>query len=93
MAGGDYTWDPAKAAANRRRHGVTFDEAKTALEDEWAVTEADELHSDEEDRERTVGRSVRRRLLTVSHTARERLPVRIISARKATPRERRDYGE
>ena len=93
MSGADYTWDPTKAAANRRRHGVTFDEARSVFEDATALTLPDELHSEEEDRELTTGRSARGRVLFVAHTARAVLPVRIISARKATPRERRGYGD
>ncbi len=85
-----FEWDDAKATANPRKHGVSFPEAETAFADPLAAVVADPDHSDDEDRELLIGYSFRRRLLFVSFT--ERPPnVRIISARKATPTERRPH--
>jgi uncharacterized DUF497 family protein len=87
-----FTWDPAKANANERKHGVRFDEAKTAFGDPLSVTVHDERHSVLEERLVLFGRSDAGRLLAVMHT--ERGPaVRIISARPITSRERREYEE
>jgi uncharacterized DUF497 family protein len=91
MRGVEYEWDPAKARANLHKHGVHFSEAVTALEDEWALTIRDE-YSDVEDRWITLGRdSVGRVLVVVYSWRRER--IRLISARRATPAERRQYEE
>jgi len=87
-----FEWDGAKAKQNVRKHGVSFDEASTVFSDPLALTIDDPLHSDEEDRFITLGESRRRRLLVVVFTDRgER--IRIISARVATRRERKDYEE
>jgi uncharacterized DUF497 family protein len=87
-------WDPAKAAANARKHGVTFDEAKDALFDPWAVTWFDEDHSSaREERYRTVCLSPRARILLVVTAEKDEDVVRIVSARPATARERRTYEE
>jgi uncharacterized DUF497 family protein len=85
-------WDPAKAASNLRKHGVSFAEAATALADELSVTGADPDHSVRESRFVTLGVSSAGRLLVVSHTERGNT-LRIISARPATKRERRIYEE
>ncbi len=82
-------WDPRKASVNLRRHGVDFADAGTVLHDEQAITIPDE-GSDEEDRFITLGMDALGRVLVVVYTWREDRP-RIISARKATPRERRQY--
>ena len=87
-----YEWDPAKAAANLRKHGVPFAEAASVFLDPMALTFEDPDHSDEEDREITIGVSTKRRVLFVSHAAR-RDRIRIISARKATRKERGQYAE
>ena len=87
-----YEWDPVKAAANAKKHRVTFEEAASVFLDPSALTFWDPEHSDEEDREITIGRSVRRRVLFVAHAARAG-GVRIISARRATRREQKQYGE
>ena len=85
-------WDPAKARANLRKHGVTFMEAATVLADDLAVTAADPDHSRGESRFITFGVSSAGRLLVVAHAERgDRL--RIISARPATKGERRIYEE
>ncbi len=87
-----YEWDPNKATGNLRKHGVSFEEAATVFLDPLAVTYPDPDHSDEELREITVGHSARRRVVFHSHTQRVDR-TRIISARKATPRERKQYEE
>ncbi len=87
-----YEWDPAKAASNLRRHGVSFAEATSVFLDPAALTFGDPDHSDEEEREITIGASARQRVLFVSHGARGDR-IRIISARKATRRERSQYAD
>ncbi|MBM3222125.1 MAG: BrnT family toxin [Candidatus Rokubacteria bacterium] len=87
-----YAWDPAKAGANAKKHRVTFEEASSVFLDPFAFTFWDPDHSEEEDREITIGRSVRQRVLFVSHTGHKGL-VRIISARRATRLEQRQYEE
>jgi uncharacterized DUF497 family protein len=87
-----FEWDPDKEAANRRRHGVSFDEAKTAFSDPLAVTMPDPDHSANETRFLLLGTSNHGRLLLVAHTDRGQR-VRIISARPASRRERRTYEE
>ena len=88
-----FEWDPRKAAANRRKHGISFEEASTAFSDELGLIIPDPDHSDDEDRFILLGLSVALRLLVVVHCFREEDGViRIISARKATKRESRDYG-
>lgn len=85
-------WDPRKAASNRRKHGVDFHEAATALEDPLSTTYPDPDHSLDERRFVTIGLSAARRVLVVAHVERARA-LRIISARRATPRERKFYEE
>lgn len=88
----DFEWDQSKAAANVRKHGVTFDEAATVFLDELAVSGADPDHSVGESRYITFGTSSLGRLLTVSHTHRQG-SMRIISARRVTRAERKIYEE
>lgn len=83
-------WDPAKAASNLRKHGVSFEEAATVLGDPLSVTLDDPDHSESEPRFLLLGRAVTDRLLIVAITERGEA-VRIISARPMTPRERRAY--
>jgi uncharacterized DUF497 family protein len=85
-----FSWDPAKAAANSSKHGVTFDEALTVFDDPLTRIFDDEAHSVDELREVAVGYSSRGRLLMVFFTERVDA-VRIFSAREVTKRERRDY--
>lgn len=85
-------WDPRKARANVRRHGVTFEEAATALRDPLSATGADPDHSMDEYRYVTFGLSERGRVLVVAHTDRGD-SIRIISARVASKAERRVYEE
>ncbi len=80
-----FEWDPAKAAANLKKHQVSFDEAKTVFYDDFAVQFFDEEHSSDEERFIMLGMSSNARLLIVCHCERsEGEAVRIISARKAT---------
>lgn len=87
-----FDWDDAKAASNRAKHGVTFDEAATALGDPLGWTYPDEEHSVLEKRWITIGMSEMEQLLVVGHTSRVGR-IRIISARPATRKERRYYEE
>ena len=87
-----FTWDPKKAAANLHKHGVSFEDASTALADPHSVTIADPDHSTLEHRFTLIGATKRNLIVVVSHT--ERIDtIRIISARKATRRERVSYEE
>ena len=88
----EFQWDAAKAAANVRKHGVTFSEASTAFSDPLSATIEDELHSGEEQRYVLFGMSERGRLLAVMHTECDEV-IRIISARKATRAEQREYED
>ena len=87
-----FEWDSAKARANIEKHGITFDEAATAFEDPLSLTIPDPLHSEKEERFVLIGGSHRSRLLVVVHTDRGDR-IRIISARLATRRERRNHEE
>lgn len=88
-----FEWDPAKARANVRRHGVSFEEAQSVFYDEFAVQFFDEDHSSDEERFLMLGMSSGARLLLVCHCEREAGNViRIISARRATKRESAFYG-
>ena len=88
-----FEWDPRKARSNERKHGVTFDEASTAFADEHALLIPDPDHSEVEDRFILLGLSSSIRLLVVVHVFRDEEDViRIISARKATSSESRQYG-
>ena len=87
-----FDWDPLKAAANLRKHRVSFEEAKSVFYDEFAVQFFDEDHSTDEERFILLGMSAGAKLLLVCHCEREReTVVRIISARKATKRESAFY--
>ena len=90
-----FEWDPAKAASNERKHGVSFGEAATVFADELLMSVRDDDHATIEERWISQGQSNNGRLLIVAHTYREldesATRVRIISARLATPRERRSY--
>ena len=88
----EFEWDPEKARRNLGKHGVSFQEAATVFGDPLAVTYFDPDHSENEDRFLTFGHSSAGRLLVVSHTDREDR-TRIISARRATQKERRSYEE
>ena len=94
MSDARFEWDKRKATENRRKHGITFEEATSAFLDENARVIPDPEHSDDEDRFVLLGLSVRLRLLVVVHCYRwgEDL-IRIISARKADPSERKQYSD
>ena len=87
-----FEWDPRKAAANLRKHGVSFDEAMTVFSDWASITIPDPDHSEGEERFVIVGFSSRQRVLVVSHSERGD-NVRIISARGADARERQKHGK
>ena len=92
MADITFQWDPRKSRANLAKHGISFEEAKTAFFDEDALIIDDPDHSEEEDRFILLGLSSSLRELVVSHCYRQNDGViRIISARKAVPSERRQY--
>ncbi len=85
-------WDDKKAAANAKKHGVTFREAATVLEHTLSITFRDPDHSIDEHRYLTIGLSATGRILMVAHTDRADA-IRLISARPATRSERRFYEE
>jgi len=92
-----FEWDPAKAKTNRRKHGVSFEHAAGLFLDPAAISEPDDEHGEAEERWVTIGRDSRGRILVIVHTFRESSArgrrIRIISARKATKREVRQYEE
>lgn len=89
-----FEWDPNKAAANLRKHGVSFEEAATIVGDPLSITVPDPDHSRQENRYLTVGMSDRGRLVIVSHTEMDGGDVvRIISARQLTRQEREEYEQ
>ena len=85
-------WDPEKTASNYTKHGVDFHEAGTVLDDPLSTTFPDPDHSVDEQRYLTIGSSLSGRILVVAHTDRGEA-VRLISARQATPSERRFYEQ
>jgi hypothetical protein len=87
-----FEWDKKKAAANERKHRVSFHEASTVFGDPLAITFDDPDHSLNEKRYLTFGLSVSRRLLVVAHTPRGDR-TRIVNARPATRYERKIYEE
>ena len=94
MSDPTFEWDERKASENRRKHGVTFGEAKSAFLDENARVIPDPEHSDDENRFVLLGLSVWLRLLVVVHCYRQGEDlIRIISARKADPSERKQYSD
>jgi uncharacterized DUF497 family protein len=88
-----FAWDPAKAASNLKKHGISFEEAQSVFYDEFAVQFYDESHSSGEERFLMLGMSSGAILLLVCHCERGRGGIiRIISARKATKYEGSFYG-
>ncbi len=87
-----FEWDPAKAAANLRTHGVSFEEAATVFQDPLAKIHSDPDHSESEDRAILIGHSTAGRMLLVAFTDRQGR-IRLISARPTTRRERNEYEE
>lgn len=92
MADQQFEWDERKNRANQTKHGIGFEEARTAFLDENARVMPDPDHSDDEDRFILLGLSIRLRVIVVCHCYRaQEAVIRIISARKATAAERSDY--
>jgi uncharacterized protein len=87
-----FEWDKSKATANLKKHGVSFEEAKSVFDNVLAVIFDDEAHSVDEKREIIIGHSRNNRLLLISFTERPNA-IRIISARLATRRERENYEQ
>ncbi|MBV8511297.1 MAG: BrnT family toxin [Xanthobacteraceae bacterium] len=92
-----FEWDPIKAHSNVQKHGIPFDQAATVFVDAYAISVYDDAHSQHEDRWFTLGVDSGGRLVAVSHTNESINPkavrIRVISARKATTRERRMYED
>jgi len=89
----EFEWDTGKAGRNATKHRIRFEEAATAFLDPMGRLIADPDHSEGEDRFLLLGLSASERLLVVAHVYRgEGEAIRLISARRATPRERSDYG-
>ena len=90
----EFTWDPGKARSNERKHGIDFEEAVTVFVDENALLIPDPDHSFEEERFLILGMSFKLRTLMVCHCYRKKREiVRIITARKASSVERRQYEQ
>jgi uncharacterized DUF497 family protein len=92
----NFEWDPAKAKVNLKKHGVSFEQAVTVFRDPQAVSVFDHDHDEQEDRWVTVGTAAQGNILLVIHTffesARDQeYNVRVISARRATKPEQRQY--
>ena len=88
----EFGWNPAKAASNQKKHGVSFEEAQSVFYDEFAIQFFDRENPEAEDRFLMLGLSNESRILIVCHCERDSGNViRIISARKATKNERKHY--
>ena len=87
-----FEWDSRKARSNKKKHGITFEEASTVFGDILSITIDDHGHSVGEDRFVTVGTSVNDRLIVVVHTEHDDI-IRIVSARKAARHERKQYEQ
>ena len=86
-----FVWDSSKASLNKRKHGISFEEAQTVFYDENAIEYFDPDHSEDEDRFIMLGFSFKLRMLIVCYCMRKGNNVRIISARKATRHEAENY--
>ncbi|RLA13355.1 MAG: BrnT family toxin [Gammaproteobacteria bacterium] len=87
-----FEWDAFKAASNERKHGVTFEEAKSVFYDDFAIQFFDDQNSELEDRFLLLGHSNQSRILLICHCEQESSDrIRIISARKATAKEQKLY--
>lgn len=86
-----FSWDPRKADTNFRKHGIAFDEAITVFSDPLALIFDDTAHSDDEHREIIIGFSALSRLVLVCFVERDEDTIRLISARRATKAETKDY--
>ena len=93
----NFEWDPAKARQNLRKHGVSFERASEVFLDPLMISVEDEEHSEDEERWATLGRDKSSVVLVVIHTFREmdadNCSIRLISARRATRREAKQYVE
>ncbi|MBD2341189.1 BrnT family toxin [Calothrix sp. FACHB-156] len=87
-----FEWDEEKAKENLRKHGISFEEAKTVFNDPFAITINDPKHSIDEERYINIGLSARGKLLVVVYTERQ-LNIRIISCRQATKSEQKVYEQ
>jgi uncharacterized protein len=87
-----FEWNPEKAEANLKKHGISFEEAETVFSDPLSLTVPDPKHSDKENRFIITGFSDKQRQLVIAHTDRGD-KIRIISARLATPSEKRKYEQ
>jgi uncharacterized DUF497 family protein len=87
-----FEWDSQKAEINLRKHGVSFEEARTVFTDPLAISLPDPDHSDDEERFIDIGTSDDQRVLVVGYTERGQ-HIRLIHARRATPGERKRYEE
>lgn len=87
-----FAWDVRKNKANLKKHGIDFREAATVFYDPLSTTFPDEDHSEQEQRFLTIGASARGSILVIAHTE-EGDTIRVISARQATPQERKFYEE
>jgi len=87
-----FEWDDKKAKSNLQKHGVSFEEASTVFGDELSLTIDDPLHSQEENRLILIGKSMINNTLVVVHLEKTE-SIRIISARKATKKEKSFYEE
>ncbi len=91
MDGLIFEWDTAKADSNLKKHGVSFEEARTVFSDPFGRMIADPDHSQEEERFILLGTSIHSNLLIVCHCVRADEAIRLISARKANLQERITY--
>lgn len=88
-----FEWDSKKAGISRQKHSVSFEEAKTVFYHPLSKIFDDEIHSYKEKREIIIGYTSKERLIIVIFTERKQNTIRIISARPATKKERKDYEE
>jgi uncharacterized DUF497 family protein len=94
MNGLSFEWDELKSSSNKKKHGVSFEEAKTAFFDENALLIHDPEHTEEEDRFILLGFSAKLRILVVCHAYRKSAQIiRIFSARKALRPEQKQYWQ
>jgi uncharacterized DUF497 family protein len=89
----EFVWDKSKALLNKRKHGISFEEAQTVFYDENAIEYFDPDHSETEDRFIMMGFGFKLRILIVCYCTRKGDVIRIISARKATRNEAENYPE
>ena len=87
-----FEWDENKAEINKQKHGISFDEAQTVFTDDLLVMKLDINHSNTEERLLLIGTSINNQVIVISYTERGDR-IRLISARKATRNERKQYEE